>query len=549
MKTKLVLATSLVILNSCGFNKSQSTTDLSTATEQTTVQTFSHTMSLTAADAQFTHVATFQPSSFNNKKLQATSVTKNGSLLYITYNTQYDDIRGGVDIISLSSTNVPTVLKSLVSESTEFADAKLSGSYLYMVGQKKDASRNYAVLTVLNIANSTNPIVVSEKTFNGFYATSIDIQNSKAYITIPNLGVEKIDISNPASLVDEGTTAINAGNSLFVKRSGLADLVLGGSSNHNLSVVSSSQNTSLVLSGQSQEAPARFTYKDDYLYTNAGNSGLRIIKNFDSTSPTLTYTGSLSGTGNGLGLGSCDKLYLAQGEQGLQVYNISNKQNPVNEGSFDFTNDSGSANNTFYVINNNEHFVFVADGLAGVQMVKVNPTCSSAHDQDDDDKDHESDCEHDKGLICKVYDLSATKPSSLPDFSTMTAVGSFYASKMDVVAQSYANSFPKFTTALKTYKEWYGIQCKGYWQSPYAESASLSLGSDDGSKLYLDDSLVINNDGLHSPTTVSATKILSKKAYKVRLDYYQGPQTEIQLELKVKPDSVTTPVYLDNMFN
>lgn len=545
MKKTLFILASVSLLSACGVKTQRKQTALEPAAK-TSIQTFSHSMSLTASNTQFTHIATFQPSSFNNKKLQATSITKNGSLLYITYNTQYDDIRGGLDIISLSSSNVPTVLKSLVSENTEYADAKLSGSYLYMVGQKKDLERNYAVLTVVNISNAANPVVVSEKTFNGFYATSIDLQSGKAYITIPNLGVQTINISNPASLVDQGSTTIPSGNSLYVKRSGLANIVIGGSSNHNLSVVSSSQNSAVSLAGQSQEAPARFTYKDDYLYTNAGNTGLRILKNFNTTTPTLSYTGSLSGTGNGLSLGSCDKLYLAQGEQGLQVYNIANKQSPINEGSFDFANDSGSANNTFYVVNNNEHFVFVADGLAGVQMVKVTPSCPGSHDDDDD---HDNDCDHDKGLICKVYDLSVTKPASLPDFSAMTPVGSFYATKMDVVSQSYANSFPKFPTALKIYKEWYGIQCKGYWKSPYAESATISLGSDDGSKLYIDDSLFINNDGLHSPTTVSANKVLEKKEYKVRLDYYQGPQTEIQLELKVKPASLTTPVYMENMFN
>jgi hypothetical protein len=545
---KILLLSSVLALSACGV-KTQKATQLVDSSAKTSIQTFSHSMSLTSVNTQFTHVATFQPSSFNNKKLQATSVTKSGNLLYITYNTQFDDVRGGIDIISLSSTNVPTVLKSLVSENTEYADAKLSGNFLYMVGQKKVADRNYAVLTVLDISNSANPVVVSEKTFNGFYATSIDLQSNKAYITVPNLGVVSVDVSTPASLTVLNTTSITAGNSLYVKRAGLASVVIGGSSNHNLSVVSPSQNSVVALAGRSQEAPARFTYKDAFLYTNAGNTGLRILKDFETTTPTMSYTGSLSGTGNGLSLGACDKLYLAQGEQGLQVYNVANKQAPVNEGSFDFANDSGSANNTFYVVNNNEHFVFVADGLAGIQMVKVNPTCATAHDEDDEDKDHENSCEHDKGLTCKIYDLTATKPSALPDFSTMTPIGSFYADKLDVVQQSYENSFPKFPAALKTHKEWYGIECKGYWNSPYAEKSTISLGSDDGSKLYIDDALAINNDGLHSPTTVSLVKTLEKKEYKIKLDYYQGPQTIIQLELKVKPDSAAAPVYMDKMFN
>jgi len=320
--------------------------------------------------------------------------------------------------------------------------------------------------------------------------------------------------------------------------------MLGGSSNHNVSSNNSSTTVLQNISSQVQEAPARFTIAANTLYSNGGNTGLTILDSVHTPSPVLKSITPVTGRGNGIAVDSCKQAYLAQGEQGLIVVDVANKTNPLQMGRFDYTGsqeDSGSANNVFLMKTSGQMYVFVSDGLGGVKIVKVTSTQSCANNDDDEDEDNKCDDDdhnHDNGLVCKVYNLASTQPTALPNFSLLTPVGTFTTDKLNVQAQTWANSFPLFPTPLKSMKEWYGVVCKGVYSSPKAESVKFSLGSDDGSKLYLDNVLVIDNDGLHSPATVTGTVNMQKRDYDVKVEYYQGPQTEIQLELQLESSTI-----------
>ena len=509
------------------------------------VKYHSYDMSISNSTSTFTHVATINPHVLNSELLQATGFEKQGNFAFVVYNTEGDTIRGGLDVVSLATLNTPTIVSSMVSENTEYAEVKIKGNYLYMVGQKKGMLKNDAVLTVVNVQNKTAPAVVGELVFaNGYYATSIDIQGNKAYITVPNEGVKVVNITNPLAPTLISTEGASQGNSLFARRLGSKSIVLGGSASHNLVSVNGSSSLIHTISSQVQEAPARFTIAANTLYTNGGNTGLTIIDKINSSSPDVKSSTPVGGRGNGIAVDSCKQAYLAQGDLGLLVVDASNKSNPQQLGRFDYTGsqeDCGSANNVFLMKSQGQMYVFVSDGLGGVKIVKV--TSSLACANDDHDKDEEDKCDDDEkskddGLVCKVYDLSATKPNSLPNFSTLTPVGTFTTSKLNVPAQTWANSFPLFPTSLKNMKEWYGIVCKGVYESEKAEAVKLYLGSDDGAKLYIDNQVVIDNDGLHSPATKTATFNMLKKDYDVKIEYFQGPQTQIQLELQIESSSM-----------
>lgn len=494
---------------------------------------YSHSMSISTPQAAYMHIATVAPHELNGNKLQATGFDKDGNYAYIVYNTEGNTVRGGLDIISVASLNTPVVVSSLVSENSEYAEVKRRNNHIFMVGQKKDTERNYGLLTVVDISNKTNPQVVGEVVFtDGWYATSIDIQGSKAYVTVPNVGVKTLDISNPLSVSVLSTQAAH-GNSLFVRRNGSDNIVLGGTSTHKVSKLSGATVSSVYsISNQEQEAPARFIISGNTLLTNGGNTGLTILDKINTSSVTLKSQTPVTGRGNGITVGQCKTAYLAQGDQGLLTFDISSLTSPQNVGRFDFAEaqeDCGSANNVFYMKSGSNHYVFVSDGIGGVKIVKVSyndPNCSC------DEDDHNS--EDHSGLLCKVYDLSSTKPSNLPNFSTLTPVGSFTTDILNVTAQTWSNSFPLFPalSPLRSMKEWYGVVCEGIWESQKSQQIKVYLGSDDGSKFYLDGNLEINHDGIHGPSTVSKSINVLKKDYPVKIEYYQGPKTEIQLELK-----------------
>jgi hypothetical protein len=67
----------------------------------------------------------------------------------------------------------------------------------------------------------------------------------------------------------------------------------------------------------------------------------------------------------------------------------------------------------------------------------------------------------------------------------------------------------------------YAIQYKGYIKVPSDGVYTFYLRSDDGSKLYLDGELVVDNDGSHSASTKKGLKALKKGMHPIQIDYFE----------------------------
>ena len=70
--------------------------------------------------------------------------------------------------------------------------------------------------------------------------------------------------------------------------------------------------------------------------------------------------------------------------------------------------------------------------------------------------------------------------------------------------------------------ELFGVVFTGYLRVLKDGKHTYILGSNDGSKLYLDDQLLIDNDGRHSHEEKSVTLDLKAGFYKLRIEYFQG---------------------------
>jgi hypothetical protein len=55
--------------------------------------------------------------------------------------------------------------------------------------------------------------------------------------------------------------------------------------------------------------------------------------------------------------------------------------------------------------------------------------------------------------------------------------------------------------------------------------------SDDGSRLSIEDKLVVDNDGTHSPQSKSASTELKKGKRKIKVEWFQGPRKQIALQV------------------
>ncbi len=82
--------------------------------------------------------------------------------------------------------------------------------------------------------------------------------------------------------------------------------------------------------------------------------------------------------------------------------------------------------------------------------------------------------------------------------------------------------------------EWFAIDYTGEIWISKAGKYHFVILSDDGSRLYLDQEGVIDNDGVHPPVSRRGTVSLKTGLHRLRVSYFQGPRQTIALVLKVK---------------
>jgi hypothetical protein len=119
--------------------------------------------------------------------------------------------------------------------------------------------------------------------------------------------------------------------------------------------------------------------------------------------------------------------------------------------------------------------------------------------------------------------------TALPELRWFKPVGSIYTNSLNVPPQSFLYGFPGVTNRF----EWFAIDYNGRFWIENPGVYQFSLTSDDGSKLYIDDELIVNNDGVHPPQVRTGRIKLSGGIHRMRVSYFQGPRDEVALILQV----------------
>jgi hypothetical protein len=102
-----------------------------------------------------------------------------------------------------------------------------------------------------------------------------------------------------------------------------------------------------------------------------------------------------------------------------------------------------------------------------------------------------------------------------------------YTRQLDIPQMDFKKGSPVFGDIFK----WFGIQYRGVITVKQSGVYKFRLLSDDGSKLYIDDILVIDNDGIHESISKTGEIYLAPGTHPIRVDYFQGPKKEIALQL------------------
>ena len=107
-----------------------------------------------------------------------------------------------------------------------------------------------------------------------------------------------------------------------------------------------------------------------------------------------------------------------------------------------------------------------------------------------------------------------------------------YTEKLAVAPRKFDQGFPGVPNNRT---EWFGVRYDGKFKTAAAGSYKFRVNSDDGAKLWVDGTFVVDNDGTHPPQSKDATITLTAGDHTIRVDYFQGPKWDIALELFVTP--------------
>ena len=136
------------------------------------------------------------------------------------------------------------------------------------------------------------------------------------------------------------------------------------------------------------------------------------------------------------------------------------------------------------------------------------------------------------GLIGEVY-VPGGQIHRMPDFELLTPVYTFVTPNLDVSKRNYTQGFP--TPEMQFVVEDFAIRFRGELAIDTPGLYHFGLYSDDGAKLYIDGTLVVDNDGIHGPKGEKGIITLTAGTHPVEIQYFQGPRYSIALQWYYAP--------------
>jgi len=133
------------------------------------------------------------------------------------------------------------------------------------------------------------------------------------------------------------------------------------------------------------------------------------------------------------------------------------------------------------------------------------------------------------GLAYRYYEGDFRE--RVPDFTALTPLREGVTTHFDM-------------EALSSRKDRFAFLFEGYFEAPKDGIYTFYTRSDDGSRLYVHDDLVVDNDGSHSARTRSGNVALKAGLHPIRIGYFEdflGQELELGYETEALPRRVLTP--------
>ena len=136
------------------------------------------------------------------------------------------------------------------------------------------------------------------------------------------------------------------------------------------------------------------------------------------------------------------------------------------------------------------------------------------------------------GLVGEVY-VPRGPITKMPNFDHLVPIYTFVTANLNVPTRNYTQGFP--TPEKQTVLENFAIRFRAELEIKTPGLYTFTLYSDDGSQLYIDGDLVVNNDGIHPTIGKQGRRRLTTGMHSVEVRYFQGPRHAIALQWLYQP--------------
>ena len=121
----------------------------------------------------------------------------------------------------------------------------------------------------------------------------------------------------------------------------------------------------------------------------------------------------------------------------------------------------------------------------------------------------------------------------MPPFEHLTPVHTFITGTLNVSPRNYTTGFP--TAKMESVVDNFAIRLRGQLAIETPGTYTFALNSDDGSKLYINQNLIVDNDGIHTPRYVRGNVTLAAGMHHIEIHYFQGQPYQIALQWFYQP--------------
>jgi len=137
-------------------------------------------------------------------------------------------------------------------------------------------------------------------------------------------------------------------------------------------------------------------------------------------------------------------------------------------------------------------------------------------------------------IKCNVYFIPEGA-QKVPALDALTPNGFFFAQNLNVASRTFEEGFPGLDPSGVKRNTNFALRCEWPLNVTVDQTYEFGLTADDGAIFYIDDTVIVDNDGSHAAAEKKGPVRILPGMHYARVDYYQGASPTVALQLMVTP--------------